>query len=97
MYIFVLNYSFGRNVEIKGIGLMCEKCPRAGREEGARNKYIKGEGGSWGHTKRIEYIYIRGEFREYLDMNFVSPFQPEREFKVYKSYKCSQIICSRVH
>ena len=22
-------------------------------------------------------------------MNFVSPFQPEREFKVYKSCKCS--------
>ena len=29
-------------------------------------------------------------------MNFVSPFQPEREFKVYKSCKCSQIICSRL-
>ena len=42
-------------------------------------------------------IYIRVEFRQSLDMNFVSPFQPEREFKVYKSYKCSQIIRSRVH
>ena len=42
-------------------------------------------------------IYIRGEFRESLGMNFFSPFQPEREFKVYKSCKCSQIICSRVH
>ena len=28
-------------------------------------------------------IYIRGEFRESLGMNFFSPFQPEREFKVY--------------
>ena len=42
-------------------------------------------------------IYIRGEFRESLGMNFFSPFQPEREFKVYKSCKYSQIICSRVH
>ena len=25
-------------------------------------------------------------------MNYFSPFQPEREFKVYKSCKCSQII-----
>ena len=41
-------------------------------------------------------IYIKGEFRESLGMNFVSPFKPEREFKVYKSCKCSQIICSRV-
>ena len=42
-------------------------------------------------------IYIRGEFRQSLGMNFFSPFQPEREFKVYKSCKFSQIICSRVH
>ena len=42
-------------------------------------------------------IYIRGELKESLGMNFFSPFQPEREFKVYKSCKCSQIICSRVH
>ena len=42
-------------------------------------------------------IFIRGEFRESLGMNFFSPFQPEREFKVYKSCKCSQIICSRIH
>ena len=42
-------------------------------------------------------IHIRGEFRESLGMIFFSPFQPEREFKVYKSSKCSQIICSRVH
>ena len=42
-------------------------------------------------------IYIRGEFKESLGMNFFSPSQPEREFKVYKSCKCSQIICSRVH
>jgi len=42
-------------------------------------------------------IYIRGEFKASLGMNFFSPFQPEREFKVYKSCKCSQIICSRVH
>ncbi len=32
-----------------------------------------------------------------LGMNFFSPFKPEREFKVYKSCKCLQIICSRVH
>ena len=37
-------------------------------------------------------IYIRVEFRQSLGMNFVSPFQPEREFKVSKSCKCSQII-----
>ena len=42
-------------------------------------------------------IYIRGEFKESLGMNFFNPFQPEREFKVYKSCKCSQIICSREH
>ena len=42
-------------------------------------------------------MYIRGEFRESLGMNFFSPFQPEREFKVYKSRKCLQIICSRVY
>ena len=41
-------------------------------------------------------IYIRGEFKESLGMNFFNPFQPEREFKVYKSCKCSQIICSKV-
>ena len=29
-------------------------------------------------------IYIRGEFKESLGMNIFSPFQPEREFKVYK-------------
>ena len=42
-------------------------------------------------------IYIREEFKESLGINIFSPFQPEREFKVYKSCKCSQIICSRVH
>ena len=39
-------------------------------------------------------IYIRVEFRQSLGMNYVSPFQPEREFK---PCKCSQIICCRVH
>ena len=39
---------------------------------------------------------IRVEFRQSFGMNFVSPFQHEREFKV-KSCKYSQIICSRVH
>ena len=29
-------------------------------------------------------MYIRVEFRKSLGMNFFSPFQPEREFKVYK-------------
>ena len=38
--------------------------------------------------------YIRGEFEESLGMNFFSPFQSERKFKVYKSCKCSQIINS---
>ena len=42
-------------------------------------------------------IYIREELKESLGMNFFSPFQPEREFKVYKSCKCSQIMCSEVH
>ena len=42
-------------------------------------------------------IFIRGEFRQSLGINLFSPFQPEREFKVYKSCKCSQIIWSRVH
>ena len=50
-----------------------------------------------GHKVKENRIYIRGEFRESLGMQFFSPFQPEREFKVYKSCKCSQIICSRVH
>ena len=45
----------------------------------------------------IENRIYREELKESLGMNFVSPFQPEREFKVYKSCKCSQIICSRVH
>ena len=45
----------------------------------------------------IENRIYREELKESLGMNFVSPFQPERKFKVYKSCKCSQIICSRVH
>ena len=32
-------------------------------------------------------IYIRMEFRQSIGMNFVSPFQPKKEFKVYKSCK----------
>ena len=32
----------------------------------------------------IEYRIYREELKESLDMNFFSPFQPEREFKVYK-------------
>ena len=47
-------------------------------------------------AKRIEYI-LEWNLEKTLGMNFVSPIQPEREFKVYKSCKCSQIICSRVH
>ena len=42
-------------------------------------------------------IYIRVEFRKSIGMNCVSPFQPEREFKVYNSRQFSEIICSRVH
>ena len=45
----------------------------------------------------IENRIYREELKEFLGMNFVNPFQPESEFKVYKSCKCSQIICSRVH
>ena len=33
-------------------------------------------------TAKENRIYIRGEFRKSLGMNFFSPFQPEREFKV---------------
>ena len=45
----------------------------------------------------IENRIYREELKESLGMNYFSPFQSEREFKVYKSFKCSQIICSRVH
>ena len=45
----------------------------------------------------IENRIYREELKESLGMNFVSPFHPKREFKVYKSCKCSQIIRSRVH
>ena len=48
----------------------------------------------------VQYIENRiygEELKESLGMNFFSPFQLEREFKVYKSCKCSQIICSSVH
>ena len=45
----------------------------------------------------IENRIYREELKESLGMNFFSPFQPEMEFKVHKSCKCSQIICSRVH
>ena len=49
------------------------------------------------YAVHIENKIYREELKESLGMNFFSPFQPEREFKVYKSCKCSQIICSRVH
>ena len=49
------------------------------------------------YTRGIENRIYREEFKESLGMNFFSPFQPVRELKVYKSCKCSQIICSRVH
>ena len=65
-------------------------------------KYVQSKQNN--QTNRDQYfiiiekrIYIRGEFKESLGMNFFSPFQPEMEFKVYKSCKCSTIICSRVH
>ena len=48
-------------------------------------------------SKSIESRIYREELKESLGMNFFSPFQSKREFKVYKSYKCSQIICSGVH
>ena len=37
-------------------------------------------------------IYIRVEFRQSLGMHFVSPFQPERELKVYSSCKLYALI-----
>ena len=49
------------------------------------------------HLRSFNHREYREELKESLGMNFFSPFQPEREFKVYKSCKCSQIICSRVH
>ena len=52
---------------------------------------------SGGECLNIENRIYREELKISLGMNFFSPFQPEREFKVYKSCKCSQIICSRVH
>ena len=45
----------------------------------------------------IENRIYREEIKESLGMDFFSPFQPDREFKVYKSCKCSQIMCSRVY
>ena len=45
----------------------------------------------------IENRIYREELKESLGMIFFSPFKPEREFKVYKSCKCSQRISSRVH
>ena len=47
------------------------------------------------YAKRIEYI-LEGNLKNLDGMIFFSPFQPEREFKVYKSCKCSQILYSRV-
>jgi len=41
-------------------------------------------------AKRIEYIRV--ELKQSLGMNFVSPFQSEREYKVYNSCKFSKII-----
>jgi len=60
------------------------------------HKQIKNNSWPLSLTKEIR-IYIRVEFRQSLGMHFVSPFQPEREFKVYISCKRSQIVCSRVH
>ena len=38
-------------------------------------------------------IRIEGKFKTIqLGMNLFSPFEPEKEFKVYNSCKCSQII-----
>ena len=41
-------------------------------------------------------LYIEWNLSNPLSMNFVSPFQPEKEFKVYNSCKCSQVIRSTV-
>ena len=51
----------------------------------------------WSKVRFMENRIYREELKESLGMNFFSPFQPEREFKVYKSCKCSQILRSRVH
>ena len=64
--------------------------------KGEQGKHLKWKEGKKSN-KHIENRIYREELKEFLGMNFVSPFQPEREFKVYKSCKCSQIICSRVH
>ena len=45
--------------------------------------------------KRIEYIYQSGILK-ISRYEFFSPFQPEREFKVYKSCKCLQILIQYV-
>ena len=34
---------------------------------------------------------IRVELSQSFGMNFVSPFQPEKEFKVYNSWKCQNV------
>ena len=46
-------------------------------------------------AKRIEYIRV--EFKQSHGMNCVSPFQPERGFKVYNSCKFSQIMYTVHH
>ena len=59
--------------------------------------YLEGMSIVYGvHTKRIEYV-LEWNLVYPLDMNLFSPFQPESEFKVYRSCKCSQIICRRMH
>ncbi len=39
----------------------------------------------------IEDRIYREELKESLGMNIFSPFQPEREFKVYKSYNVHKL------
>ena len=69
-------------------------CVKMGEEGGGCKVYsilpgLRGKEGNIENRKRGIKRISRYEF-------FI-PFQPEREFKVYKSCKCSQFICSRVH
>ena len=58
-----------------------------------KNENFKGH--FWKVTTIENRIY-REELKESLGMNYFSPFQPKREFKVYKSCKCSQMYINTV-
>ena len=52
---------------------------------GVISHFFKKKGVPFHYVKAKRIEYIRVEFKQSLGMNFVSPFQPEREFKVYNS------------